>query len=503
MKLPDIKSVLEHYPEFDGIHPAANLFPLPSEDDFETLCSDIKATGLKVPLLRLGGLLLDGRSRLLACYEVRQEIRVEDDPGLVDPWKISWSLNGARRNLTTGQKALAGASIYEHHAAEAKKRQIEGNKKGGESTKSDFLKPAKTKPLKDNENQVPGNIAGNLPDKMSADGDARDQVAKTVGVGGKAIDKARTIKEFAPQEVDAVSSGEESLEAAYKIARKAKKDSEQIEPTPKSVTADMAIALRVDGAKATIPKPKASKFNKTNGNVDWASWTWNPVTGCDHGCKFCYAREIANQSRMADHYPFGFQPTFLEHRLDAPKNTPIPKKMKTPSDGRVFVCSMSDLFGKWVPDEWVSAVFEACLSAPQWTYLFLTKWPKRYQQMPLLPCAWYGASIIQQRDVARVERDMKAFQSSGCIKWVSLEPMLEPIVLEDISWCDLIVIGAQTSTVQPDGPVPAFAPHFDWIFDVVAQCRAAGVPYYLKPNLGMVEPGMALPKMIPRSVPQR
>jgi protein gp37 len=157
---------------------------------------------------------------------------------------------------------------------------------------------------------------------------------------------------------------------------------------------------------------------------------------------------------------------------------------------------MADLFGKWVPDEWINSVFKACLESPQWEYLFLTKWPARYAKMPLLEKAWYGASVIQQSDVRRVESAMKEFETP-CVKWISLEPMLTPIQFDDLSWCNLVVIGAQTSTNQPDGFVPEFAPEFDWVVDVVNQCRTWGVPYYLKENLGLSRPGMNLPKGLP------
>lgn len=159
---------------------------------------------------------------------------------------------------------------------------------------------------------------------------------------------------------------------------------------------------------------------------------------------------------------------------------------------------MADLFGKWVPDTWIKAVFESCLESPKWTYLFLTKWPARYAKMPLIEDAWYGSSVIQQSDVARVEKAMQQFTGAKVTRWISLEPMLGPIEFNDLSWCDLVVIGSQTSTNQPDGFVPAFAPEFDWIVDVVNQCREFGVPYYLKANLGMDRPGMNLPKSMPR-----
>ena len=265
---------------------------------------------------------------------------------------------------------------------------------------------------------------------------------------------------------------------------------------------EQAIIKTVDGRIASINKPKQSKFNAANTSIDWASWTWNPVTGCLHGCEFCYAREIANSQRMANAgYAFKFEPAFHEYRLDAPKNTRY-RKTEHDRDGRVFVCSMADLFGKWVPDEWITAVFNSAMEAPEWEYLFLTKWPKRYSLLTDLPKAWFGASVIKQVDVERVERDMQSFDTNG-IKWISLEPMLEPIVFNDLSWCNLVVIGSQTSTNQPEGHVPAFAPQFDWVVDVVNQCREFNVPYYLKPNLGELKPGMVLPRMKPSNIKQR
>lgn len=250
--------------------------------------------------------------------------------------------------------------------------------------------------------------------------------------------------------------------------------------------------VTVAGKTKKIPKPKAVRFNKTNDSVDWARWTWNPVTGCHHGCEFCYARAIAHTSRMASVYPFKFEPAFHEYRLDAPKNTPVPDS-DDERDGRVFVGSMADLFGKWVPNEWIEKVFDACLASPKWTYLFLTTWPSRYSQMPLIEHAWYGASVVQQSDVKRIEAAMQKFDGKNIIRWVSLEPMLEPIEFTDLSWCDLVVIGGQTATMQPTGPVPEFAPNFAWVSDVWQQCVEAGVACYLKENLRS-NPGMVFPK---------
>lgn len=141
--------------------------------------------------------------------------------------------------------------------------------------------------------------------------------------------------------------------------------------------------------------------------IDWCDSTWNPVTGCLHGCEYCYARKIAERfgskqkpesiersvlnapmrctdlysyMRMAgisqgkvQPYPFDFSPTFHRYKLDEPQRW---KKPRT-----IFVCSMADLFGDWVPDEWVQEVFKACEAAPQHRYIFLTKNPRRYYDL--------------------------------------------------------------------------------------------------------------------------
>jgi protein gp37 len=373
--------------------------------------------------------------------------------------------------LSTKQLAVFGLAWVEHEKQEAKKRQQEH---GGTA-------PGKEK-------ITSGNVS------TSETGKSRDKVGERVGTSGRSIDKIAAVAEHAPEKL----KDDSTLEEAYKEAQKVKKQKAALpieNPSPPSE--NLVPIITAKGKESLIPMPKRVVFNQTNDSVDWASWTWNPVTGCEHGCKFCYAREIAYSERMADYYPNKFEPTYHGYRLAAPRNTSKPES-SDPRDGRVFVCSMADLFGKWVPDAWIESVFDACLKSPHWEYLFLTKWPARYSRMPLIQNAWYGASVIQQSDVKRVEADMQKIASDKVIRWVSLEPMLEPIRFDDIGWCDLIVIGSQTSTNQPDGRVEEFAPEFDWVFDVVAQCKQAGVPYYLKENLGLSRPGMKLPKGLPR-----
>ena len=153
-------------------------------------------------------------------------------------------------------------------------------------------------------------------------------------------------------------------------------------------------------------------MNKTR--IEWCDSTWNPVTGCKHGCPYCYARRVAGrfgeaQRATGDHhilqappvstpYPYGFDPTFHRYRLDEPAH-------KTKGQ-TIFVCSMADLFGPWVPIRWIVEVLDACRKAPQHRYLFLTKHPKRYielEHMALLPHEdnfWFGSTVTNGEDSA-------------------------------------------------------------------------------------------------------
>lgn len=473
--------IREHYPEISGIHAAATIFPMMTGDEFSSLVQNIRSRGLANDVvLTPAGLLLDGRNRLLACYHAGQEVRFKRvDPS--DPFAWSWAQNVERRHLNSGQRAMAWHLMRGLYDAEAKQRQ---------GARSDVAEPS-------------ANIVALVPGSSATKGEqrARDQLGAVAGVGGRYVDMARDVSvHSAPEIVAQVKAGTLSLKKAHADIAPQIKAAKAVTESPAGTEAEAPV-ITPDGATKQVRLPKQTRFNKTNGNVEWASWTWNPVTGCLHGCEFCYARAIVHNEQMAPNYPFGFEPAFYAHRLDAPRNTKRPVSVN-PADGRVFVGSMADLFGRWVPDAWVSAVFDACMTAPEWEYLFLTKWPARYAMLSGLPRAWFGASVIRQADVARVEANMKGFVAAkGAVKWISLEPMLEPIVFTDLSWCDLVVIGAQTGTAQPSGYVPALAPAFDWVVDVVLQCRAAGVPYYLKPNLMGTAPGMVLPKGTPRGQP--
>jgi protein gp37 len=241
-----------------------------------------------------------------------------------------------------------------------------------------------------------------------------------------------------------------------------------------------------------VEEPKSSgthTFTHTNENVGWAKWTWSPVTGCKHGCPFCYCPDIV--ARYPMNYPNGFDPTERLERLDAPRNTKVPRaaeeEWRTITDPlrrevermcwrNVFVCSMGDLFGKWVPKEWIDAVFGACRESPQWNYLFLTKSPGNYVGLDFPPTSWVGTSVVEQKWVANAEKSFRKIDVP--IKWLSVEPMLEQIEFTDLKMFDWVVIGGQSQTTQ----VPELFPDPHWVARLIDRAHSAGCKVFCKTN---------------------
>jgi len=149
------------------------------------------------------------------------------------------------------------------------------------------------------------------------------------------------------------------------------------------------LALPVLQDPAPGDEPYETTFTRTNEQVDWSWWTWSPVTGCLHDCIYCFSRDFANRF-----YPEKFQPTFRPERLSAPHNTPVPKEAETDVRAKsVFTVIMGDLFGKWVPQAWIDAVLAEVRAAPQWNFLFLTKFPQRLAEIAWPENAWVGTSV--------------------------------------------------------------------------------------------------------------
>ncbi len=241
--------------------------------------------------------------------------------------------------------------------------------------------------------------------------------------------------------------------------------------------------------------------------IEWADATWNPVTGCLHGCEYCYARRIAERfgikpfgnveptellepvvlNDKAEPYPLGFNPTFHRYRLDEPQHWKNPKT--------IFVCSMADLFGDWVPDEWINDVFTACESAKQHRYLFLTKNPKRILQLareerlPDHSNFWYGTTITkpEQQFFFQTPFFTNERRSNSYGIFVSIEPIQKDFPVQERfsripgkqqNCIDWMIIGAETGN-RRDKTVPKR----EWIEHLITTGEKTGIPLFMKESL--------------------
>lgn len=142
---------------------------------------------------------------------------------------------------------------------------------------------------------------------------------------------------------------------------------------------------------------------------------------------------------------------------------------------------MADLFGDWVPDEWITEVFSACKAAPQHNYFFLTKNAKRYAELgELLPSnnnMWYGISITKESEVHNFNF-LPAFRNT----FVSIEPLLEDFCVEQhnilFRQVDWFIIGAETGNRKNK-----VVPKREWIEEIVYECKGNNKPVFMKESL--------------------
>jgi protein gp37 len=217
-----------------------------------------------------------------------------------------------------------------------------------------------------------------------------------------------------------------------------------------------------------------AQFNKQQTtSIEWAQWSWNPITGCKHNCPYCYARDIANRF-----YEQQFEPTFIPQRLAAATNTPMPREaLEDIGYKNVFTCSMADLFGRWVPTEWIEAVLTVVDENPQWNFLFLTKFPIRMAEFAFPENAWVGTTVDCQARVANAENAFR--QIDAAVKWLSCEPLLEPLQFESLDMFDWLVLGGSSSSSQ----TPEWRPPRAWINALEQQAVDADCMVYEKTNL--------------------
>jgi len=207
-------------------------------------------------------------------------------------------------------------------------------------------------------------------------------------------------------------------------------------------------------------------MNKTK--IEWTDYTWNPVTGCLHGCPYCYARKIA--LRFPKAFPKGFNPTLRPDRLGEPHF------IKKPS--RIFTVSMGDLFGNWVPELWQRVILETITHCPQHTFQILTKAPENiHQHIDRWPGnVWIGISLTGTEHPDEAIRKIRLVKEHRGIRFISFEPLLgSPQVLHtDLRGINWVIVGAQTN--------PFKAPDVKWIQRVENMARFNRCALFIKNN---------------------
>jgi protein gp37 len=528
----------------DGVHPAAEIMPFMGEDEFNGLVEDAEKNGFQNAVkVTKDRLLIDGRNRICASIVLEKDVRIEEfTPS--DPIQYVLSENLERRHLSSQQKAaiaIEAEDLYQLLAEQAKQAQ---------GTRADLL-------VQDDANFSEKIHESSKPEPKPQERRTDTKLAKAFGTNQNYVAKAKKVKDHAPELLPEVAAGNVDLNEAAKVAAQRKKETTgQLQEVGSKISTGLQpdvndfTAAKVDGKVTIIPKlaleptagpssesalppePESNpietinqngytihiwhnkpqsppSFNTANESIDWAWSTWNPVTGCLHGCNYCYAERIATNERMAKVYPMGFEPVFHPYRLDAPKNAHqfteqeiIKKAQERRLDleqaklwaKNVFVCSMADLFGKWVPDDWIMRVFDSVIKYDQWNYLFLTKYPQRLQEIgeklggSFPDNCWVGTTVDEQK---RVRIAQEAFANiKAPVKWLSLEPLLTNLEFTDLGMFDLVAIGAETdgspycnSCGQVDPKRIKFTAPWEWVENILWQARKSGTAFYLKENL--------------------
>jgi Bacteriophage protein gp37 len=256
--------------------------------------------------------------------------------------------------------------------------------------------------------------------------------------------------------------------------------------------------------------------------IEWTDATWNPVTGCDKvspGCDHCYAETIAHRFAGTKAYPDGFAVTLRPERLDQPLRWKRPR--------RIFVNSMSDLFHKDIPDEFIARVWAVMALAPQHTFQILTKRHGRMRSLlrsdafkvatfdaawelspgPLvtkwpLSNVWMGVSVEDQQ---RAELRIPALlDTPAAVRFLSCEPLLGPVDLTGSGTAQTYWLTGRPGWGEPEtangvtlSPL-VVAPGIDWVIvggesgpgarpmhpewarQLRDQCTTAGVAFHFK-----------------------
>lgn len=254
--------------------------------------------------------------------------------------------------------------------------------------------------------------------------------------------------------------------------------------------------------------------------IQWTDYTHNPIRGCEHACRWtmpdgsvavCYAEEVAGRV-AGEHYRHGFA-----HHYWQPEQLGAPAKLRQPA--RIFVDSMSDAFGAWVPEEHTRALLQMCQGSPHHTFQSLTKAaPRLLKFRSDLPTnLWVGASsppdqflgqhLTRAQQGKMLGRTLEvladlAQDDPSRVTWMSIEPLswdISEILAAHPQGLRWAVIGAATN-----GPV-VYQPEPAIVRRVVEVLDRQGVPVFFKGNLwgNAAAPAAEWREFFPGYVPSR
>ena len=208
-----------------------------------------------------------------------------------------------------------------------------------------------------------------------------------------------------------------------------------------------------------------------NSAIEWTESSWNPVTGCTKisaGGAHCYAERMARRLHAMGqpNYRNGFEVTCHPDTLELP--------LKWKKSQMIFVNSMSDLFHKAVPAEFIGEIFFTMNQARWHTFQILTKRAERLCQLaPRLkwtPNVWMGVTVENDQHVERIDRLREV---PAAVRFLSLEPLLGPLPELDLSHIDWVIVGGESGPgARPMDPA--------WAIDLRDQCLNAGVAFFFK-----------------------
>lgn len=208
-------------------------------------------------------------------------------------------------------------------------------------------------------------------------------------------------------------------------------------------------------------------------SIEWTEMTWNPTTGCDKvsaGCKFCYAEVMAKRLKAmgVEKYSNGFELSLHEDELKTPYTW---KKSKM-----VFVNSMSDLFHKDVPIEFIQKVFRVMKENPQHVFQILTKRADvllYYDKEGLLEWShniWMGVSVENKTFMKRIDL---LRQTNARTKFLSCEPLIGSLPNMNLKGIDWVIVGGESGRT----PRPMKK---EWVVDIKEQCQNSDVAFFFK-----------------------